>query len=335
MTESTERLYNVVAKKTGHISDDLLRRGLAEKSGLSAANIDGLMRKLQTSPKVRIGSSVPESKARHTKQVFEAAGLGIRLDPVLSLAAMEQVADDGKIDCPACDERVELTEERQCPACGVYVDKVSPEFIARKKLEREEREKLKQIEEFARQKEEQENRKNREEQLRNEIRKELEKELGIGKEQEGRRRSPVAKATLMSLGALAFTALGFGGGYMLSDALQQPEVVQVAASSSGDMEDESAQLSNTEVQAQSEVLARVEEKNNEEVGSTDGVHHNFYGKPLASETVLSLLQLGMPDAARDVVGRVSAAEATSPETLVDRTVASLVLQAWQLTAGQA
>lgn len=370
MVESTERLYNVAASKTGHVSDDLLRRGLAEKAGLNENKINALMARFQTMPTVRIGSSVPEGKAQKTKKAFEAAGLRIKLEPVLSLTALEQVADDGKVACPACDARVELTEDRQCPACDVYVDKVSPEFIARKKLEREDREKLKQMEAFARQKSDQEERQSREEQLREEIRRELEKELGISREKE-KHRSPVAKAALMSVGALAFTVLGFGGGYMVSDALRQPEGQTVAAAggSGQDMEgldienmpasgsisveqavDASTKLAasigydtpaslqgqsaSTGLQQSSGAATEQTKQTAAQGGDSDGLHRSLSGNLPVTETVLSLLRADMPDAARDAVRQVSAVQAASQEAQVDKVVASLILEAWRLTAGQ-
>lgn len=355
--ESSERLYDIVASKTGHTTDDLLRRGLAEKAGLSTSKIDLLLMKFQSLPKVKIGSSVPAQKARQIKQSFEAAGLRIELEAVLSLAAMEQVADDGKIPCPACDERIELTEDRQCPACGVYVDKVSPEFIARKKLEREERKKLLQMEEFAKQKADMANRSSREEQLRNEIRKELEKELGIRKAKE-KHRSPVTKAALMSLGALTFTTLGFGGGYMLpvpqatvkaenpdgldienmppSGTISAEQAVEASTKLAASIGYSTpASLKDTPASLKKQVGAEQSaQQNREQTVKTGEPAQNFHTPSQLTESVWLLLQVGMVDAARNAVTRASAVQKPSPQELMETTVAKLSLEAWQLTSGQ-
>ena len=93
-----------------------------------------LAQRLKASPNVLVGRKVAENKARDLQKRLEAAGLRVRLDPVLSLADKPD-----EEQCPACHKYVRLTPQRQCPACDVYVDKVSEEYLLRKRLEQQER----------------------------------------------------------------------------------------------------------------------------------------------------------------------------------------------------
>ncbi len=48
--------------------------------------------------------------------------------------SIRTIATDGLQTCPACDARVKLPANRQCPACKIFIDKVTPEFLEQRKL---------------------------------------------------------------------------------------------------------------------------------------------------------------------------------------------------------
>ena len=78
---------------------------------------------------LRKGSS-PKSRAVQVAERFVRAGLTVSVTPALNV---QTLVHDDRVTCPACSEHVHLTEERKCPACGVYVDKITPALLRKRK----------------------------------------------------------------------------------------------------------------------------------------------------------------------------------------------------------
>ena len=184
-----------------------------EAAGMPAANIKALVGALRGGSSVKVGSKVTRERADQAGASFVKAGLEVDITPVLSISAIEQAVDDGKTLCPACSVRVLLPENRQCPSCGVFVDKITDEMLLKKKLMEQERRKLEFMASSDLKESERKARAAMELALREQIRKELEKEFGIGPEA-GLFKGKAGRIRAAGLAGLLLVA--FGGGHMVS-----------------------------------------------------------------------------------------------------------------------
>jgi uncharacterized Zn finger protein (UPF0148 family) len=133
---------------------------------------------------------------------------------VLALQEMVTGAYDGRYVCPACGERVLLPENRQCPSCQVFVDKVDEAWLLKRKIMQQERAKL----EFQAQRDaseaEKKTKQSLEAALREKIREELEAEFGM---KNGSTSVFAGKKGLLRLGSLAaLLGMAFVGGQSMS-----------------------------------------------------------------------------------------------------------------------
>ena len=187
--------------------------GLAKQSGeLSPIQIDGLLKALEKGPRVKIGDHISQEKADRAKEQFSRLGLTVKVIPQLSLKIKTENDFDGLFLCRACNSRVALPQNRQCPSCGVFVDKVTDEWLLRREILAQERAKLdsqinREDQEMAKR-----TRKSLEDALRAKIREELEEEYGIHKNSS----LFSGKAGLFRAGGLlALLSLSFIGGQMI------------------------------------------------------------------------------------------------------------------------
>lgn len=206
----------VVSLATGSTADSVER--LARQFGdLSSAQIDGFVRALRNNPRVKIGDHIPQARVDVAREQFTKLGLTVNVVPVLSLRTKSDLDADSRFLCRACNNRVELPSTRQCPKCGVFVDKITDEFLLRKKIMEQERAKL----DYANRKNEAENSKfntrSMEEAIRRQIREELEAEIGIPKKA-GLFTGGAGIARLAGLVLLVVAAF-FGGRFLPADKL--------------------------------------------------------------------------------------------------------------------
>lgn len=176
---------------------------MQSKAALSEEKALLLTQRLKSAPYVVIGKKTPESKARDLQKRLESVGLRVELEPVLSLAAKLD-----ELQCPACDKYVVLTAQRQCPACGAYVDKVSSLHVLRKKIEREERKAIENGLAASANREKGLEMARLEKRLREQIRAELMKEMGLDPRRQ--RQRIFFQAGLALLAAVAFVSAGYG-----------------------------------------------------------------------------------------------------------------------------
>lgn len=175
--------FDVRARLTGRVPAEVVLKTLVTQVRMPADKAEALVQALRASPSATIGRGVSRERADKAR-ALAVDGLEIDVSPVLSLAPKHAVVGDGMVVCPACGHRGVLTEERQCGACGVYVDKVSPEAAMRRRLLEQERAKLAWQEAHQAQQAEHESLAAMEARLREEIRAELER-------RHGRRRGPI------------------------------------------------------------------------------------------------------------------------------------------------
>ena len=140
--ESDEALFDVIVKvPPGARLDDIEKMALGP-AGIRADRVESLIKALRSVPQAKIGAGVPRTRADAAKEQFTKAGLTVEITPVLSIKIKTEGAFDGLFGCPSCKQRVTLPENRQCPNCGVFVDKVTDEAQMRRRIMEQERAKL-------------------------------------------------------------------------------------------------------------------------------------------------------------------------------------------------
>ena len=137
--ESAVALFNISVSFSPGIGADLVSQRAQDDLKLPKEKIESILRALQNGPKAMIGKAVPQDRADKAVADFTRIGMKVELTPVLSIQTKTHAADDGSEVCPACSKRVVLPANRQCPACHVFVDKVTDEFLLRRKLMEKER----------------------------------------------------------------------------------------------------------------------------------------------------------------------------------------------------
>ena len=136
-----------------------------------------LMQHLEQRGATRIKADIPQDEAERTAQNFRDAGFQVEMKPALALLDKNATLADS--ECPGCQRMMRPTPQRQCPYCHIYLDKIDPEKLRLKQIREEELRKLnarlqREGELGSRQSQE-----DSERALRNRIRAELEKELGL------------------------------------------------------------------------------------------------------------------------------------------------------------
>lgn len=206
--EAAEPLFDVVVKMPpGARLEDIERLGLA--ADIPPDRLAKLIGVLRSVPEAKIGAAVNRERADKARSQFSKAGLQVQITPVLSLQATTAGSFDTLITCPACAKRVQLPDNRQCPNCGVFVDKLTDEFLLKRKMMEQERARIEsQLERDGRNGDKR-TREALEASMREKIRKELEKEYGLHKKAglfEGR------KGLLRGVGLAGLLVAAFAGG---------------------------------------------------------------------------------------------------------------------------
>ena len=204
--------YDITVELQKGITLEQFRQNAIEVVGIQEARVDALVKVLRSGPNARIGADIPQDRAFKARDDFTQAGLKVTLTAVLALQKMTPTATDGKVPCPACDVRVVLPENRQCPNCGVFVDKVTPEMLLRKKLLEQEKRKMEMRQDIEAKGDVKKQQEAMEKRVRDEIRAELEEEYGLAKDG-----ASMSKATKIKLAgaALGLAAVAFLGGRLL------------------------------------------------------------------------------------------------------------------------
>jgi hypothetical protein len=204
--------------------DDIEYRG-REFAGIREDHLATLLQSLRNSPQAKIGSAVSRERADKAKDQFSKAGLLIEIAPLLTIQTKMVGSFDGRYFCPACQNPVELPDNRQCPSCGVFVDKVDEDFLLKRRLKEQERSKIESQLMRDTKNTDKRNRELREASIREQIRKELEEEYGLNK------KSGVfsGKNGLLRAGvALVFLVVAFAGGQYVQTKRGQSDATTAA-----------------------------------------------------------------------------------------------------------
>jgi hypothetical protein len=176
--ESDIQLFDIVVKMPPNARPEDIKR-LGQVSGIREDHLATLLETLRNAPQAKIGSGVPRDRANKAKTQFTAAGLIVEVTQVLSIQSKSVATVDACYFCPACRNEVVLPSSRQCPSCDVFVDKVSEDFLLKRKILEQERQRIESQVSKAGKETEKRNREMRETSFREQIRKELEEEYGL------------------------------------------------------------------------------------------------------------------------------------------------------------
>ncbi|MES2954718.1 MAG: hypothetical protein V4711_04630, partial [Pseudomonadota bacterium] len=207
--ESDTPLFDVVINVPPGASLEEIERLARDVAGIAEDKVDRLIQVLRSSPQAKIGAGVTREKADVAREQFSKAGLLVTITPLLTIQTAMAGSYDGTYSCPACQKRVVLPENRQCPACGIFVDKVTDEFLLRRKMMEQERGKIEYQQAKSAKDSDKRAREMMEAAMRAQVREELEKEYGI-KEKKG------LSGMVKAVGVLALLVVAFVGGKGLS-----------------------------------------------------------------------------------------------------------------------
>lgn len=209
--ETDNPLFDVIVRLPANVSLEEVERRAIQDAGIRPDRVESLIKVLRSVPQAKIGAGVSRERADKAREQFSRAGLDVEVTSILSLQTMVTGSFDGRTICPACNNRVILPENRQCPSCGVFVDKISDEALLKRRMMEQEKARL----DFQAAKDakltEKSVREALEADLRAKVRKELEAQYGIGKGGSSRSMS-LAKG----VGILALLGVAFVGGRAMS-----------------------------------------------------------------------------------------------------------------------
>jgi tetratricopeptide (TPR) repeat protein len=215
--EAEVPLYDVVVRVLPGNNLEDVENMARDFAAISPERVEGLIRALRNAPQVKIGTNVTRERADGAKEQFSKAGLEVVITPVLALQAKMASTVDTLFKCRACGHRFEMTPNRQCPGCSLFIDKVTDAFLMKRRIMENERAKLQlQADRDAKESADR-TQQSLEAALRAQIREELEEEFGL-KDKGGvfQGKKGLMRATgMVSLLALAFV----GGGAMSASGL--------------------------------------------------------------------------------------------------------------------
>eukprot|EP01031_Cornospumella_fuschlensis_P011662 gene11662-14248_t len=178
---------------------------LAAGTNLPSDRVERLIKVLRSSPNAKVGAAVSLERAEAEKALFSQTGLIVEITPLLSIKTASSASWDGLEACPACGKRVTMPSNRQCPSCGVFVDKLTDDYLMRKKMMQQERGAVEFQKARAEKNAEKSTKDSVEAAMRAKIRAEIQKEYGIS----GGGKS---KTLLKGVGVLALIGVAFVGG---------------------------------------------------------------------------------------------------------------------------
>ena len=137
--DSAVPLFDVVISMPTGAKLETIQELATTQAGLPPDRVERLIKVLRSSPNAKVGSAVSLERAEEEKARFTKAGLHVEITPLLTIQTTTAGSYDGLETCPACGKRTVMPKNRQCPGCGVYVDKLTDEYLLRKKVMQQER----------------------------------------------------------------------------------------------------------------------------------------------------------------------------------------------------
>ncbi len=113
-----EKHYDLYVKQGDGVDLDEVRDRALNIVQMEPAKTEALINALQGGNRVCIGKGVSEERAESAWQKMTRIGLEFEAEVSLALVGVVY-------NCQSCQQSVQLTTDRQCPKCGVFVDKLT------------------------------------------------------------------------------------------------------------------------------------------------------------------------------------------------------------------
>ena len=136
--DSVVPLFDVVISMPPGAKLETIQRLAETEAGLPPDRVERLIKVLRSTPNAKVGAAVTLERAEEEKARFTKAGLLVEVTPLLTVQTVSVGSFDGLESCPACGKRSVMPKNRQCPSCGVYIDKLTDEYLLRKKVMQQE-----------------------------------------------------------------------------------------------------------------------------------------------------------------------------------------------------
>lgn len=346
--DESEFTFDVVISIPEWVEKSVVEQRARQSLGAPPEVLNNIMQSLATHRVVKVKNDVPREKADKTARRFESVGFRAEVTHSLKLKKLSQTVSDGKVICPACDNKVKPSAETQCPSCGVYIKNLTPEFLERKRIMKKELERAEYELRDKRRMEDEARRVEFEKKVRAEVRAELERKYK-GQKQGLLAKFPPAVTLVLVLSALV---VAFVGGRFLYQT--QDKHAPVVAASASDKEDDiekvikqtnqlQADMSKLSAPANPDALDAkplIDPKDSLAAASTPAT-----GSPLsedskrevANQLILVLAEIGQIERARDMLEKAVASRRTGADLALSSQlrVVQLQVEAWALVYGRA
>lgn len=136
--DSAVPLFDVVISMPPGAKLETIQRLAETEAGLPPDRVERLIKVLRSTPNAKVGAAVTMERAEEERARFTKAGLLVEVTPLLTVQTVSAGSYDGLEGCPACGKRAVMPKTRQCPSCGVFVDKLTDEYLLKKKIMQQE-----------------------------------------------------------------------------------------------------------------------------------------------------------------------------------------------------
>jgi hypothetical protein len=136
--DSAVPLFDVVISMPPGAKLETIQKLAETEAGLPPDRVERLIKVLRSTPNAKVGAAVTMERAEEERARFTKAGLLVEVTPLLTVQTLSACSYDGLEGCPACGKRAVMPKNRQCPSCGVFIDKLTDEYLLKKKIMQQE-----------------------------------------------------------------------------------------------------------------------------------------------------------------------------------------------------
>ena len=179
--DSAVPLFDVVISMPPGAKLETIQKLAETEAGLPPDRVERLIQVLRSTPNAKVGAAVTMERAEEERARFTKAGLLVEVTPLLTVQTLSVGSFDGLEGCPACGKRSVMPKNRQCPSCGVFIDKLTDEYLLKKKIMQQELGAIEFKKSQSDKNSSKDIRASTEAAIRAQVREELEKKYGISK----------------------------------------------------------------------------------------------------------------------------------------------------------
>jgi hypothetical protein len=227
MTDEGLRFDFIVTGMRAGADRAAVEEKLVSNLGANPEKVAKLLDHLAARGPVCVEPGVSQERLAELKMKWEDAGMNTSSKQTLAIMTEAPVAPSNTVKCPACGHEQQKKDDiNQCEKCGVFPHKYA-EQQRKNELIRQERERLEKMHSFTRAREEQEDAEEALEREKEEIRRQLEEEMGLNKKPKGAfgwLTISGPKGTAIRVGAsVIIVCTMVGGGWFVRDMMQPKE----------------------------------------------------------------------------------------------------------------